>query len=468
MYLFYDFETSSRELLGQILSYAFVLTDESYDPITSLTGKIKLNRTQCPEVKAILTNKINVSYLQETGIPEYEAAETIFNFINQLILKHNQVTLIGFNSNNFDLSFLRNLLVRYGFNPYFNGKLKNLDILHWVQSLAFYNHDHFPWVLSNNNDKCYYSFKLEDITQACSLLTTAQTHDAFEDVILTIKLVSFLEQKFNQKLTDFNPILLPEMSEKPRLIKQRYRDYVEPGINPKKYSYRYFYPLNLQSKSLLFINIKHLNDILEQKKSWDHITKDEKTNCIQYINSNKHFFITESCDNQDIIPFKPILNLIDNDPFFSQLNKQPKTYFQLIQKDWDIEYQIHEIGFDHHIATLGALKQKLLKNQDLYPELLQTLLSTRQSKQDNYLIQLFNRLFLNIAKSPDLALLNRYLKPRYITTEIYRNPEESSSFLAQENELKQELDRCTNDNDLIILEALRDYYQFFKKQLSNA
>ena len=133
MFLFYDFETSSRELLGQIISYAFVLTDSHLEPLDTLTGTIKLNKTQCPEVGAILTNKININDLQKKGQPEYEAAEQVFNFISTIIASYGQITLVGFNSNNFDLGFLRNLLVRYGFNPYFSGKLKNLDILHWIQ-----------------------------------------------------------------------------------------------------------------------------------------------------------------------------------------------------------------------------------------------------------------------------------------------------------------------------------------------
>ena len=45
-------------------------------------------------------------------------------FINQYVNDHNQVNLIGFNSNTFDLQFLRNLLIRYGINPYFFGKTK--------------------------------------------------------------------------------------------------------------------------------------------------------------------------------------------------------------------------------------------------------------------------------------------------------------------------------------------------------
>ena len=465
MYLFYDFETSSKEFLGQILSYAFVLTNSNYEPLNSLTGKIKLNRTQCPEVKAILTNKINVQNLQQTGIPEYEAAQTIFSFINQLIKHHNQITLIGFNSNNFDLSFLRNLLVRYGFNPYFNGKLKNIDILHWIQHIAFYNEDQFPWVLSENDTKRYYSFKLEDITQASALLTNEQSHDAFEDVILSIKLVSYFEQKFKQRLTEFKPILLPENSDNTHLLKQRYRHFPEDGSNPKKYIYRYFYSLVLQPKSLLMINIKDLQALLSVKPTWASITQEEKLSCIQYINSNKHFFIGETCEKNETETYQTIIDLINQDPFFANLQQSPKQYFQLIKKEWDIEYQIHEIGFDHHIDTLNRLKHELFNNPESYPNLLQELLSKRTSKQDTYLIQLFNRLYLNISENPDPALLTRYLKPRYITKEMYRNPKEITTFDQQDHELEDALKTCENENDIIILNALKEYYTLFKTQL---
>ena len=70
MYIFYDFETSSRDLIGQIISYAFIITDSDLQPIDTFDGKIKLNRTQCPEVDALLVNKIVVSDLQEKGISE--------------------------------------------------------------------------------------------------------------------------------------------------------------------------------------------------------------------------------------------------------------------------------------------------------------------------------------------------------------------------------------------------------------
>ncbi len=466
MFLFYDFETSSKEFLGQIISYAFVLTDTNYEPLDSLTGKIKLNRTQCPEVKAILTNKINVLDLQKTGTPEYEAAQNIFNFFSNLIKTYNQITLIGFNSNNFDLSFLRNILVRYGFNPYFNGKLKNIDILHWLQNIAFYNEDNFPWVLTENNNKKYYSFRLEDITQASGLLTNEQSHDAFEDVILTIKLVTYLEQKFNQRLSEFKPILLPENMHSNTIIKQRYRDFPENGSNPEKYIYRYFYTLVLQPKSLLMINLKYLTELLSTKKTWESISKEEKLSCIQYINSNKHFFVGESCTETETESYQAIIPLIEKDSLFQSIQQSSKEYFQLIKKEWDIEYQIHEIGFDHHIDTLNKLKHDLFQNPESYPNLLQELLSKRTSIQDNYLIQLFNRLYLNISKNPDLTLLNRYLKPRYITKEMYRNQEENSTFDEQQHELEETLKTCTNENDIILLNALKEYYNLFRNQLT--
>ncbi|MBA95374.1 MAG: hypothetical protein CMP21_06530 [Rickettsiales bacterium] len=466
MFLFYDFETSSREFLGQIISYAFVLTDTNYEPLDSLTGKIKLNRTQCPEVKAILTNKINVLDLQKTGTPEYEAAQNIFNFFSNLIKTYNQITLIGFNSNNFDLSFLRNILVRYGFNPYFNGKLKNIDILHWLQNIAFYNEDNFPWVLTENNNKKYYSFRLEDITQASGLLTNEQSHDAFEDVILTIKLVTYLEQKFNQRLSEFKPILLPENMHSNTIIKQRYRDFPENGSNPEKYIYRYFYTLILQPKSLLMINLKYLTELLSTKQTWESITEEEKLSCIQYINSNKHFFVGESCTETETESYQAIIPLIEKDSLFQSIQQSSKEYFQLIKKEWDIEYQIHEIGFDHHIDTLNKLKHDLFQNPESYPNLLQELLSKRTSIQDNYLIQLFNRLYLNISKNPDLTLLNRYLKPRYITKEMYRNQEENSTFDEQQHELEETLKTCTNENDIILLNALKEYYNLFRNQLT--
>ena len=107
MYIFYDFETSSREILGQILSYSFVGVDTYLEPQVYCNGFVKLNPTECPEVGAILTNKISLKQLEEEGISEYETAKQIHQFLANQIQTYKHCTLVGFNSNSFDLSFLR-------------------------------------------------------------------------------------------------------------------------------------------------------------------------------------------------------------------------------------------------------------------------------------------------------------------------------------------------------------------------
>ena len=124
MFIFYDFETSSRELLGQILSYSFIVTDTDLHPIEECNGLIKLNRTQLPELNALLVNRINILTHQDRGLSEYDSAKKIHCFLDQCIAKYGPCKLVGYNSNQFDLNFLRVILTRYGLNPYFKGQLE--------------------------------------------------------------------------------------------------------------------------------------------------------------------------------------------------------------------------------------------------------------------------------------------------------------------------------------------------------
>ena len=264
MYIFYDFETSSRELIGQIISYAFVVTDKDLNPIQEFTGLVKLNRLQCPEVDAILINKVNIDSLQEQGDSEYDAAHKIHHFLNSMINEYGSCTLVGFNSNQFDLSFLRLTFIRYGLNPYFKGKLKNSDILHWSRYLAFFYPDMFPWVLTQNEKHCYYSFRLEDLTQSSQLLQEDQSHDALEDVLLTIKLVQHFQLRFNINFSDFEPTFIPTSSDSQEtfyLAKQRTTDFVELGQSPQKFTFNYFMSLSRHAKCLLFVDLQKAKDV---------------------------------------------------------------------------------------------------------------------------------------------------------------------------------------------------------------
>jgi len=460
MFIFYDFETSSRDLVGQILSYAFVVTDQQLTPIDSFTGLIKLNRTQFPEVQAILTNKINITQLQQTGLPEHQAAHNIFNFLNSLVAQYKQCTLVGFNSNQFDLSFLRNLLIRYGFNPYFKGKINNLDILHWTQYLAFQHPQSFPWVQQQSEKSSYYSFRLEDLTQATNILTEQQSHNALEDVLLTIDLVKYFQHTFNESLNNFTSFYLPNDLTTTIPITQKQRHFAALDTTPEKYIQSTYLPLSINPKNLLLIRLDNIPNI----DTLQTLSEQEKLQHILYVNPNKAFFHGQTCSSEQIQPYQDLIAAINSDPFYQSIQSNPGNYFNLIKKNWDIEFQIHELGFEH-ITTLLNYKIRYFKDKSSYPSLLNELLSKRKTPKDDYLIQLFNRLYLNTDPNPNPNLLNRYLKPRYIDGTLTKDTIPGKTFTDMQTELTTAINTCTNDNDLILLQAIQTYADDFKRNL---
>ena len=276
MYIFYDFETSSREFVGQLLSYSFIVTDQQFKPLDELNGLIRLNRLQVPEAGAILTNRINIDMLQEKGDTEYSAAHKIHSFLFNCINRFKTCTLVGFNSNQFDLNFLRNTLIRYGINPYYGGKLHNLDVLHFVQYVAFHHAERFPWVRTQSDTSSYYSFKLEDLASEFGLLQEAQSHDAREDVLLTIKLVQAIEHFFNTKFRSFSPLYYPSDTLYQGLFeiaKQKTRDFVPLGEDPKKFGTTYWLKLASIKKAKLVVNLSKLQTLIQEKKCLDQDDK---------------------------------------------------------------------------------------------------------------------------------------------------------------------------------------------------
>lgn len=459
MFIFYDFETSSRELLGQIMSYAFIVTNTSLKQEAILEGKIRLNRTECPEVQAILVNKINVETLQQEGGDEYDAALKIAQFLAHYTQLGTPCYLVGYNSNAFDLTFLRSLLIRYGFNPYFGGQLKNLDVLHWTQYLAQANTADFPWVVQQSDTHRFYSFKLQDIAQSLGVLLDQQSHDAREDVELTIAVASALERRYGQRLCYFKPYDVPIAPLDRKLLVQKTRHFVSPGETPSYFVDTRFYPLVQSKEANLYIQLTEDQQDLAQK------TESEKMALIRYINPNKHFFICREADMEDKQTFGSYIDAIENDTFFSSIKQQPRSYFELIKRDIDISYQLHELGFKR-IDQLAYYRKQLMSDPALYTVLIHQLLTKKDDPKDLYLIQLFNRIYLNLPNhEPKNTYLKRYLVPRYITGKM-RKDGMKSVFLAQKNELELQLDRVETDADLECLKALQAYYNAFETRLN--
>jgi hypothetical protein len=466
MYIFYDFETSSKELIGQILTYSFIVTDSDFNIKDELTGQIKLNRIQLPEIDALLTNRIEIDKLQKEGEPENIAAKNIYNFLSKQIATYAYCTLTGFNSNSFDVSFLRNLLIRYGINPYFEGKLLNLDILHYIRHLAFENPEKYLWsLIKNKNNELYYSFKLEDTAKAFAVLTEKQTHNARDDVLLLINLVKFLEKEFDLPLDSFRPMKVTSNFNEPfSIAKQKVSDYdLSTDSPPEKYTYKYYLNLLSQKKSNIILDLEKYEKLNSNNTKPTSDNPEEKNimSCIRYINHNKHFFRLEPLTNQEFTKWNELALKAQSEELIQTLT--PDKYFQLIKKDWDIEYQIHELGFDR-IPKLQKISNKFFENPDLYSNLLMELINNRREGKDNYLIQLFNRNYLNYHPNPNPKHIMKYIEPRYLSGTMLRNHEDFTPL----DEFASRLDNIleseqSSPEDKTLMRALKNYYISFCK-----
>jgi hypothetical protein len=455
VYIFYDTETSSRDLLGQILSYAFIVVNAQLEKIDELTGYIKLNRTQIPDIDAILVNKINIADLQHQGDPEYKAAEKIHTFLKNSIAKHGQAALVGFNSNSFDLSFLRNMFISYGLNPYFEGKLANIDALHIAKYIAFTHPELFPWTITQNEEgKSYYSFKLEHLAQAFDLLQEAQSHDAIEDVKLTLDLVKLFCDAFNFSLPSFNAVAWDNgpIPSGQWIAKQKVLDY-SGQVPPQQWTHAIWTPLFNTPKATVLVD-------LEKYKTLD--ADEAFITCLKYINPKKHFLQLEPLSSEEEAFWEPTCAQLNNDKRRLDI-KTPAHYFDLIKKDWDIAYQIHEMGFER-IDTLRPLVQGLIKTPQNYPDMLRTLMDQKRHsglQKDHYLLQLFNRCYFNVHPTPDSILFSKYLKARYQKGSLLKDKTGFKPFGDYLTELENRLNKAESI-DKTCLESLHTYAQTFK------
>lgn len=203
--LFFDLETSDRNTIGQIINYSFIEVDGSFAPRSELSGLIKISRLQLPSPDAILANRTDVERHQQDAVDrEREAMRKIFEYIKGVIERtRGPVSLIGYNSNRFDIPYLRTSLIRNGFNPYFGGKLNGRDLLQLVRKLSACHPD-FP--RPNEPDeqgKARLSLTLQSVARAFGLLEGVQRHESREDVLLTIRVAEHCARIFGGDVRSF-------------------------------------------------------------------------------------------------------------------------------------------------------------------------------------------------------------------------------------------------------------------------
>ncbi|MBD98142.1 hypothetical protein CL648_05015 [bacterium] len=443
MFIFYDFETSSRSLMGQILSYAFVVVDEHYAIQDQLVGTIALNRTQLPEVGAILINRICLSAHQTHSLSEKDAAAQIYNFLDTWTTQ-TVCTLVGYNSNQFDLSFLRNLLIRYGYNPYYYGRLKNKDLLHYSRHMALQYPDQFRWESSENRQgDSYWMFTLESMAMRYGIISDKQAHDALADVRVCLDLIIALEAEFpSNTLGAFQPFN-SHGSTVGQLVQSRV--FSQP---PTLYSDDVFYLVAMDRRAALLVRLDQYCE-LESVGSG-------LSNSVYYRNPNKHY--------AQLKPIESVPDRYQNDYLSIQKNSVIQslsidTYLASLNNDWDIEHQIYAMGFER-IPQLHQLIQRLDNDPSKHTALVQELMH-QPNEKDRYLIRLFNRYCLNYMKDVPDNYFERYIVPRYVTGEYERNSDEFQSFDSQYSDLLKKLELKSID-DANILNDLKGYYDAFK------
>lgn len=317
--IFFDLETTDLNPVGQILNYAFVEVDEKWNIRSSLKGTVKVSRLQLPSPYAIAATKIDIIEHNKTADDEEHIALAKIQKYVQDIIEWKDTRLVGFNSNKFDVPYIRTSMIRNGLNPYFNGSVKYGDVLHVVKKLACENQD-FANKLEQKNNRPV--FKLESVTKALGLLDSSevQAHESMSDVLLTIKLAKFLAETYNLDVRTYNSYEAP--SSKVSVVKIfPYRN--ESGeLVSDDYCYM---AIHEQNKSqALWINLKKFDEGLQRDSiSWfnkntssmfvrevvtdvDMLAKAEEASAALKHIKLANFFPERNCDVESFIFMMPI------------------------------------------------------------------------------------------------------------------------------------------------------------------
>ncbi len=200
--IFFDLETSDREVVGQILNFSFIVCDSSWNIINELSGEIKATRLQIPSPGAILANRIDLIKHQKTApLSEAEAAQKIAKFLEEVAnSSQEKVAMIGFNSFKFDIPYLRTVLIRNGISPYIaTQKIIHRDLLCVAQKLAATAPDFIRGKkirVKGDEQIEKLSLKLEHLCNAFGLLEGKQLHESRSDVLITIELAKAIKERF--------------------------------------------------------------------------------------------------------------------------------------------------------------------------------------------------------------------------------------------------------------------------------
>ena len=119
------------------------------------------NRLELPACGAIQVNQLSINDCIQHGQPEFEAANTVYDFLQTATNAHGHIPLVGFNSARFDFKHLEKLLLKHGLSPTFYGKISSLDIYQFSRHCAIHYSDTFPFTRKKQMETESFSFRLK-------------------------------------------------------------------------------------------------------------------------------------------------------------------------------------------------------------------------------------------------------------------------------------------------------------------
>ncbi len=327
--IFYDLETSDLNFIGQILNFSFIVVDAEWKVIDEFSSEIKITRLQLPRARAIAANRINViEHQKKAKYTEASAMARIAEFLQDFVVNCGSSSgqLIGFNSANFDLPYLRTSLIRNGHSPYF--KVHNRDLFILAQKLWITNEDFRKKILTYAEaNSLTANLKLETLCKAHNLLEGKQLHESRDDVLLTIELAKNLLNLYGADVRSFEPYEGRTLHRKPRGSVYQ----VKTGIHKLEPVVSHYTLLQAENKSALWVDLDHLKKCMEGGK--------ELKSAVRWIKFEAKIFIT---DGVEVL-----------DPEYVALANQAQEEFKDLQIDnffekttCDIEQFIYRIPFD--------------------------------------------------------------------------------------------------------------------------
>ena len=431
-YVLYDLETSGKNTIGQILTGFFVLLDKDFQEVPGFVLKVKIspNRLDLPHPQAILTNGIKIFSDLTDARAESKAATDIRQFLEKIIgyCKDATIYLTGFNSSRFDQTFLRVTLIRNGLDPYFKGKLKNLDVLDLARYVASLNPS-FPHIINTEAENPYPFFTLESLTRRFSLLNQEQSHDSEEDAWLTRDLLKFMIEEFHFNLDEY--LARPQLPD----IFEAFDNFKlgDSGAVPVHSVYSV---LNRERNSYLLVNL-------------DKFKEQPDKDSIKYFNTNNTVLIPR--DVQDAKEY----GVLRNESLQMFKGIRVSNFFPTTE--CDIEQDIYRMPINL-ISTLGTAimnekSRALPPNQDLRTLYRRHVLRESQSND------------INSADEYFIEVYDKYVKHRYVDGMRIDKGSPEPKFSDSWELLNDELNELMNtefstmdDNKKEALTELREFY----------